>query len=215
MTRRIVFLTAVMLCVVAGRAVGDITYVLNQYPDYQIDTGSTKYNLIGSITTDGTIGALSISNIVSWQYSTAAEDASRTVAFNSTDAAASVAITGQVIATASQIQVPRFTTITGSVINNLSLIGKDASTQERFALEWQTGAFLTVAVLSEQFGFAASRAQPLGDPWLQSSSTGSALSLPQSTGSIVVATTAVPEPLSIGYVGIVGAVIMLRQRRTA
>lgn len=203
-------IVSMILLVIVGVARANTTYVLNQYPTYQV-RGGVHYNLIGTITTDGTIGALSPSNIVSWQFTTAAEDGSRTVTFTSGSTYSDLSITGQVIATATEIQIPRFATITPNVINNLTLTDKDPAITAVPDFVWQTGAFLDRPVLSEQFGFAGTRAFPFGDPWLASSNANTTLSLPSPTGPIIVAT--VPEPASLGLLGL-GAAGLLGRKRT-
>ena len=68
--KRSVFGIVSVLFFLASVACGqDITYQLLNYPVDQIDlqTGQPD-TLSGSITTDGTIGPLSGSNVVSWQF---------------------------------------------------------------------------------------------------------------------------------------------------
>jgi hypothetical protein len=207
--------------VLSGRASAGITYSIVQYPQYQVDLNNqvTKYDLLGTITTDGTLGQLAPSNILSWQISSTAEDNSRSVVWNSSDSTTSVEIVGQVNATPTTIEVPRFEVVVPNVFNRFSLNGllldqiiPNGTGHPQNKLSWYTGSFGTTPFLHEYFGFLSPRNAPLSAPWISQDGIFRPLFLPDTTGPIIVA-TAVPEPSSAILFGLAVGVGICRIRR--
>jgi hypothetical protein len=83
---------------------GQIIYDIQNYPTEQVDstTGTFDHNVSGTITTDGTIGALTPNNILSWSVTF---DGSFTFS-TSLDPGATTSISGVPTATSTQITLP-------------------------------------------------------------------------------------------------------------
>jgi hypothetical protein len=78
---------------------GDLTYDLVNYPAAQ-----NGYTLSGSITTDGTIGILTPSDITAWTVTISSPTTSET--FSSSDPGSATGIQSNLIATSSEIYLP-------------------------------------------------------------------------------------------------------------
>jgi hypothetical protein len=98
---------------------GSITYSIQNYPADQ-----NGFTLSGEIVTDGKIGDLSPSDITSWTYTITSATTSNT--FSGTGPAG-VAITGDVVATSTQITLAQPPIPSGAVAINTLTIGPNSS----------------------------------------------------------------------------------------
>jgi len=91
-----------MLLVVPQIMKADITYDIQNYPAYQVDytNGSSEHTLSGTIMTNGTIGTLSSTDILSW---TVTFDGTETI--KSTDPGAIASVSGPVYSSIGNITV--------------------------------------------------------------------------------------------------------------
>lgn len=102
MLRQFLFLAAAVAMLTAPDRItdaGEITYSLQNYPADQ-----EGYTLSGTITTDGVIGGLAASDIVSWSW-TISYPSEQLVTFSSSDPQTGIVLDGSVIASQSAITI--------------------------------------------------------------------------------------------------------------
>jgi hypothetical protein len=185
-------LTLIALTYASTSHAASITYDLVNYPALQ-----NGYTLSGTITTDGTIGTLTSSNILAWQY-TAANGVS-TFHAASVDPGTLTVIFGA-IATPTQIMMPP------PIFPNDVVITLAESSSSNFALLTYTRPGVN--------DFYNLRAPDNGtDAWLAAASFPPGLSLGGSTW-VVATAVAVPEPCGLALMGLgLAGVIGLAWRR--
>jgi PEP-CTERM motif len=177
--RCVVFATVFPIMLIAfahpGEA-GPITYTIQNYPADQ--NGAT---LSGSITTDGVIGNLAGTDILSWSW-TITPSGGTPFTFSSSEAGAETFLQGTLVASASTITMPA-TGFANDGENNLDLGTSDNATLLGYARENTNGGVLGVYDGRISSGNVWSTVDPaMGgtDPWV-----------------IAVAGAAVPEPSSV------------------
>jgi PEP-CTERM motif len=157
---------------------GMVSYQLADYAT----TLQNGYHVQGEITTDGTLGAITFANILSWSYTILTPGNAVVGTFSSTDPGASVSVQGTVIATAGAIVMPG----EPSEFNEVFLLDPDPTTFYAF------GTLPTSEVSQALIG---------GTPLWNSEPAGV---------SDLVYATAVPEPASLTLFGLGVAGLGLR-----
>jgi hypothetical protein len=184
-------------------------YAINQsYTD-----GST---VIGTITTDGATGPLSLSDILSWQFTYNNPSQSLDITCYSTDSGASTSIGGVVDATSASLTVPAASPPSGYNVasNGLGLNDGNFSTND-VTLSWDTDAY------GPSYGYPpygreidADYMAAYGSQPPVSSSDNDFNSSPTPPPTVTVATAvAVPEPTSLSLLAIGGLGLLRRRRR--
>jgi hypothetical protein len=197
--KRLAFLAVVACfcgCVVTDGRAGMITYDIQNYPTQQ-----GGHTLSGQITTDGTIGALTASEIHSWTWTI---DAGTTHAFTVSGTGADVTILGDVEASPTQITLAQpAAPPTGSSENELILSGATSNVDlkwERLTLDTGPGTFEDANLYLAANGNTLWDTQP--EPFLPS------------IFSPWVLAEATPEPASLTLLGLgVAGIAAYRWRR--
>jgi hypothetical protein len=189
---RHVFLASFVLGVLSAvpcSARADLTYNIQNYPADQ--NGAT---LTGTITTDGTIGALGATDILSWTWTITPSGGTATT-FSSTDANASMILVTPV-ASSSEITVAPDQIL---LLYNTALVDKEELAWDRGpAPQHYRGGIATGDVWAD-----SSPAMGGVDPWVVAKTA---------------ATTAAPEPSTLivaGAGGLIGIAYSLARKRKA
>lgn len=208
-------------CGVSIASAGSITYNFVNYPSVQ-----SGYTVNGSITTDGKIGAITTSDITAWSYTLSNGGTTYGTVTNATDQSG-VSMQGEVDASATQITISTPPSVTfdanfGNPNQNelqFAVNGGVWTNNNGTEIFWQRNGAVTDS--------NPSNAQAAQDVYGASMVDGIFAYNPGGTFSLggdpwVIATApavppAVPEPASVvsGLIGVVGAMLAFRRRRTA
>ena len=199
---------------------GTITYDLQNFPALQ-----NGYTLSGSITTDGTIGTLSNSDVVAWSFSVTGPQA---YTLTSQDPACFAYLNG-VIATATSLIIPVPVPTPGLVGNFLTLISEGTDFGGSPGLRYIRDGGTTGSPPEDQYSMALGSPIPfqpnyawlttaLRPPGLNLGSVG--ISAQGGGSSWTIGTLAVPEPstLTLALLGIACLAVAqttMRSRRAA
>jgi hypothetical protein len=191
MKRATLVLAAAVALLLGGTAppavqAGPITYDIQNYPAAQ-----SGHTLSGQITTDGTTGALTASEILSWMWTI---DAGTSKAFTVSGTGADVTILGNVEASLKQITLALpAAPPTGSSENELVLSGATSNVYlawERVTVDTGPGTFEDAEAYRASNGSTGWQTEPVA-----------ALPLPFNTWVLAKAVPA-PEPASLTHLGL-------------
>jgi len=206
---------------------GTITYDLQNFPALQNGiTFSGESTLSGWITTDGTIGTLSNSDVVAWSFSVTGP---QTYTLTSQDPACFAYLTGVIIATATSLIIPVPVPEPGSVGNSLTLISEGTNFGGSPGLRYVRDGGTTGRPPEDNYSMAVPSSIPLipnyawndvalRPPGLDLGSVG--ISAQGGGSSWAIGTLAVPEPstLTLALLGIACLAVAqttMRYRRAA
>jgi len=172
-----------------GASAGSITYHILDFPAYQ-----NGFNVTGTITTDGTIGNLSASNITSWSVTVSQGGASET--FTSNDSGAFVVIENTLVATSTGLYLPP--TSDYSTQNLLELLSAPQGAHIIDEIHWSNS--FTPFYLGS-FNFAPTAWNTVPDAF--------------SGKNWVIATVPEPSSLALFSIAVVGGPVLARRRSKA
>jgi len=176
----------------------NIIYNIKNRPGVQ-----NGWTLTGTIVTDGTIGAIKSTDIVSWTYTLMAPAGGGAFTYSSALGGFDL-LRGTVMASASAIYLPA---PAGNAINSLHLFGAAPAGQTDYDLAWRylgPGTRAPGAKYSAEYGIPPNGVNT--EAWLSNNP-------PLDPGNLIIATVPEPSSVVLATFGLGGAILFARARR--